>query len=231
MSMMLGLLVFSRKQPDTKSSIPRFVMTMNITECSPINKEDGIREDGPWKWNATKFELLDGALDDSAAVFSNAEYTQLSSIGSLIRTKESVDRSGVATFELDGEPPLFIRGTAKPRSAGSQAVQEIGMAISDSAIIATLFLRSAAGAALLGSSPAVLEIGAGLGLVGIDLVRSKRARSVTSTDKTNELLNAMLHNAGNASASLRIMALGWEPGDPYMFAERNAGKFDVRVPP
>ena len=214
-------------------AIPTKIETMyNVTECSPVIAErDGAPFDslpGPWSWGSARFDLLDAALDETAGTFTRVESEALPVIGSLVRTVHSEN----ITFDINGnETPLVLTaGQAVSNSRYTSA--DIGLRISDSALVTALYLRSAEGANLLGASPSVLEIGAGVGLVGIDLslrnLTSGRA-SVTLTDREPNLINAIHTNALAASADVRVGTLGWVTGDPQGIAKELRGTLDIVI--
>ena len=201
----------------------------NVTECSPvIGERDGAPFDslpGPWSWGSARFDLLDAALDETAGTFTRVESEALPVIGSLVRTVHSEN----ITFYINGnETPLVLTaGQAVSNSRYTSRHADIGLRISDSALVTALYLRSAEGANLLGASPSVLEIGAGVGLVGIDL--SLRGASVTLTDREPNLINAIHTNALAASADVRVGTLGWVTGDPQGIAKELQGTLDIVI--
>lgn len=80
----------------------------------------------------------------------------------------------------------------------------VGHQVWASAVVLAIYLRSHAGPALLrradGGAPRVLELGAGLGLPGLDLVLRGAAASVTLTDFREPILAALREAAARLAA-------------------------------
>ena len=63
--------------------------------------------DGPWAWRRTRYELLDGELDQATTSYKLSSIRKLRSLGSVMRTQDG----NAVTFEFDAAEPLrHMRG-------------------------------------------------------------------------------------------------------------------------
>ena len=144
--------------------------------------------------------LLDGALDEARTTYSRESINSLRTVGAAMRIQDGdhvlfdlgaprsrhlADVSNHLSADAS-EGPLRIHLGATYEEAG------VGYQVWDSAIAMAILQRSN----LLPSLPAsarVIELGAGLGLPGLDLAR--RGYAVTLTDSRPPLLELAAHNA------------------------------------
>ena len=109
-----------------------------------------------------------------------------------------------------------------------------GHQIWTSAIALAVFMRSSE-APELPSRPRVLELGAGIGLPGLDLARRLPGARVTMTDTRPALLSLMrdnlntLERAGVGSSHVEIQQLTWGDEAVDGLDEADVGTYDLAV--
>ena len=128
------------------------------------------------------------------------------------------------TFECDAAPPLQLELGATYAEAG------VGASLWDASIALSLFQRS--GELTLPASARVVELGAGLGLPGLDLARKDGVASVTLTDARSKLLELAQQNADQlketqpvpADVAVELLEWGGESD-----ASSPSGAYDVII--
>ena len=161
--------------------------------------------DGPWQWKRTRYELLDGGLDPATTIFSASSIKRLGSLGRLMRSQQD----DVVTFDFETDEaaqPLALNLGVTYEEVG------VGARVWDSSVAMLIYQRSARNQ-LLPVSARVLELGAGLGLPGIDMARMTGFTHVTLTDSRSPLLELAERNAALA----RFNAL--DSGKPFADVE------------
>ena len=132
---------------------------------------------------------------------------------------------------VHGEAPL--KGAGQLELGATYAEAGVGASLWDASIALSLFQRS--GELTLPASARVVELGAGLGLPGLDLARKDGVASVTLTDARSKLLSLALQNIDalrqnhlSVTAKLDVAPLQWgdAPGDNDLSA---LGGVDVAI--
>jgi len=164
--------------------------------------------DGPWAWRHVRYQLRDGAMDQTQMSHSIEAVRRFPLLGSLILESEEDG----TTIHLEGERPLSIERSVSYEAAG------VGHRVWDSALALAIYQRSAL-AAKLPTGARALEIGSGLGVPALDLARIAGIGSVTLTDSRAPLLALAQHNAERAAAvqqesarpfaAVRVAHLDW----------------------
>lgn len=189
--------------------------------------------DGPWNWTEAQFELLAGAPSDlHATTLGSAALRTMHSLGVLTATAEGED--GVTTYSFKDEEPLRLAG-ASFDEAGT------GYRVWSSALALALFTRSSASPPLP-ANPSVLELGAGVGLPGLDFGQRMKGRArVTLTDSRPALLSLMQQNAARLNMGrdatgerqpgwMQVRRLEWGSGgrvkDGVFFQEDSENSID-----
>lgn len=170
--------------------------------------------DGPWSWRATRYTLLDGSAagNEHRTSFSQEAVAKRRTLGSVsVSAADGLPMSAAhdgatLTFSFAQDEPLTL-GLTSFGDAG------VGHRVWDSAIVMALFQRSGDAPAMpLGAR--VLELGAGVGLPGIDIARRAMASSVTLTDARPRLVSLLDENARKSGASgasrVRAVQLDWD---------------------
>lgn len=165
--------------------------------------------DGPWNWREARFELLAGAPPDPhSTTFSQTVLDRLCLLGGLTAKTEGAGTENVASvYCFDGDrEPLRLSGTTFDE-AGT------GHRVWDSALALALFLRSDAAPELPANSR-VLELGAGVGLPGLELGRWTQGRArITLTDSRPALLALLRRNAAGVGLSgIDVRGFEWGSG-------------------
>lgn len=169
--------------------------------------------DGPWAWRSTRYELLDGALDEATTLHSRSTISKLKSLGVAMRTQ--AEDGSLLSFSFGSEPPLDVRLGVTHEQAG------VGSQMWDSAIALCLFQRSRL--VPLPAAAKVVELGAGLGLPSLDLARwsgEHTVESVVLTDARPALVElaeanaAALRNSQQTSAEISVKLLEWGDHKP-----------------
>jgi predicted nicotinamide N-methyase len=147
------------------------------------------------KWQETRYELFSG----SPGSVNTSDMELLGSASSIAHGEwpRSAYTDARLTFLFEGpdERPLPL-ALAALEDAG------VGHQVWDAAIVMALYQRSKH-APLLPKRPRVLELGAGVGLPGLDFARRGAAR-VCTTDSRPELLDLLRRNAEAAEAAVEI---------------------------
>ena len=183
--------------------------------------------DGPWQWRRARYELLDGAMDDGCTTYATSTVRRRKSLGALIRT----DGDRTVTFEFGGtDAPLHVELGVTHMQAG------VGSRVWESSLALALFHRHF-GPASFPPHARVLELGAGLGVPGLDLCRMAGVRSVTMSDahaclldlieKNGEAARRSAQSLGEAFAPLHTMRLEWGGDDAAAAATNLTADFDV----
>ena len=152
--------------------------------------------EGPWLWRVVRYSLLAGALDLRKTTFSPESVSKLHGLGSVVSTAEgewprATYTNAAQTFRFADGDDLTLELT---QFAGdSRGDAGVGHQIWTSAIALAVFMRSSE-APELPSRPRVLELGAGIGLPGLDLARRLPGARVTLTDTRPALLSLMRDN-------------------------------------
>jgi len=196
----------------------------NVTSPLPILPAG----DGPWAWRSTRYELLDGGLEEAQVTYKRATVRKLRSLGTAVRTR----CKGKVAFDLGGEPTLQVEMSATHAEAG------VGASLWDAAVALSILQRSWA-AAPLPPQARVLELGAGLALPGLDLARQPFVESVMLTDSRPELVELARVNAqhvARAQTSARkpmalvdASVLEWGPGEAGPDLESLRGWYDLVI--
>lgn len=144
--------------------------------------------DGPWAWVRTKFGLLDGPLDTKTTMHSWDAISKLRELGSTIRTQHN---ETCHTFNMDDDAAMELR-------LPSNYDDGVGSRVWEASIALALFQRSSASPPIAAGAR-VLELGAGIGLPGLDLARRPAVTSVMLTDSRARLLELGRSNAAAIS--------------------------------
>jgi SAM-dependent methyltransferase len=198
-------------------------------------------------WRATGFELYEGApagAEAKTTMHRAALVTAHRVLGGAVATaplRTARSRRGAPNatptvrfrFSSDSsssssDSPSSDSGPEEPLDLGLASYDAPGVArgwkfqVWDAAIVLTVFLRSSAAAALFPVTPRrVLELGAGVGLPGLDAAR--RGCRVTLTDYEERQLGLLSHNARGFPDTVDVRRLDWE--EPV---ERTlAGRYDL----
>ena len=182
--------------------------------------------EGPWMWRVVKYGLLAGALDPLTSMHTQHSIHQFASLGSVVATAHGEwPRSSYAdaglSFRFEGaaeepEPQELKLRLSSFDGAG------VGHQVWDSAIVMALLMRSPT-APPLPPRPRILELGAGVGLPGLDLARLHES-VVTLSDTRSKLLRLLEHNAlANAAcrgdgATVDVRELTWGGGNETLAA-------------
>ncbi|KAJ1457740.1 putative methyltransferase-domain-containing protein [Pelagophyceae sp. CCMP2097] len=208
----------------------------------------------PGPWRVMGFELYEGAPAgaESASRISRAALASQNVLGGATATAPvRAARRALAADRAPQEPReatvrfrFDVGGASSPTTGSSLADEPLDLILAsfdaegigrswecqvwESAVVLALYLRSPAAPALFGGTPRrVLELGAGVGLPGIDAAR-RGATRVTLTDNDDLQLGLLAANAARSVASCQIdvLELDWADG-----ARRAglAGLYDVVV--
>ena len=193
--------------------------------------------EGPWLWRVVRYSLLAGALDVHKTTFSQTAVSKLHGLGSVVSTAEgewprATYANAAQTFRFADGDDLTLELT---QFAGdSRGDAGTGHQIWTSAIALAVFMRSSE-APELPSRPRVLELGAGIGLPGLDLARRLPGARVTMTDTRPALLSLMrdnlntLERAGVGSSHVEIQQLTWGDEAVDGLDEADVGTYDLAV--
>ena len=188
--------------------------------------------DGPWMWRVVRYSLLAGALDPLASMHTQHAINQLESLGTVVSTvhgewpRSSYSDAGLSfRFEDAAEEPEPQELTLRLTSFDGAGV---GHQVWNSAILLALLMRSPT-APQLPPRPRILELGAGVGLPGLDLARLHDS-VVTLSDARSKLIRLLEHNAGANSecrgegASVEVRELTWGDGNETLAAAAAAAE-------
>ena len=184
---------------------------------------------GPWQ--RTQYVLYDGKPPSGkpSVLIEAQQLSMMRRIGSVITTAGGEWPRGPkrtdATLSYDfapGVPPLVVRELPYD-GVGT------GHQVWTAAVACCLFLRSDAGCGLLGNKPRVIEIGAGLGVPGLDIARRGVAQRVTATDYQPQLVEelaraAIAHGVGG---EMQCRVLDWNSSGDIAAAATEA--YDVCI--
>ena len=155
---------------------------------------------GPWNWPRARYTLLDGGLSQHTLTYSRSSISSLRALGCTTRETDDEER-GPVSFSFDGSDGGSIRGDdidegGRTLSLSLPSFEEagVGAKVWDSAIALTLLQRSDL-APELPARPSVLELGAGVGLPGLDFARRVSGATVTLSDARPKLLEVLRWNA------------------------------------
>ena len=193
--------------------------------------------DGPWLWRVVRYSLLAGALDVHKTTFSETEVQKLHGLGSVVSTAEgewprATYTNAAQTFRFADGDDLTLELTRFAGDARGDA--GVGHQIWPAAIALAVFMRSSE-APELPSRPRVLELGAGIGLPGLDLARRLPGARVTLTDTRPALLSLLrdnlntLQRAGVGSSHVEIQELTWSDAAVDGIDEADVGTYDLAV--
>ena len=181
-----------------------------VTISTPLLLTAG---DGPWMWSDVRYDLLDGAMDQTMLRFDEASIRALPRIGSLTRHKEA--STSIFEFHTVGTPPVHVDMLATHSEAG------VGAEIWASALALTIFMEFRWEHHQYANKPPAraLELGAGLAIPGLALASLSGVETVTLTDSREPLLNLAKHNAelarqaaaaqGRSLADINIERFEW----------------------
>lgn len=215
-----------------------------VPGIGPAFRRDGRMNAVDGGWRATAVELYEGAPAGAEAkktMHRAALGTAHRVLGGAVATaplRTARSRRGAPNatptvrfrFSSDSssDSPSSDSGPEEPLDLGLASYDAPGVArgwkfqVWDAAIVLTVFLRSSAAAALFPVTPRrVLELGAGVGLPGLDAAR--RGARVTLTDYEERQLGLLSHNARGFPDTVDVRRLDWE--EPV---ERTlAGSYDL----
>ena len=149
--------------------------------------------DSPSLWRSVKYELYDGALDETTTSHSYEAISKLRSLASTIR--RNLNETAVQFDMMDhDEPPMELE-------LPSSYDDGVGSRVWEASIALSLLQRSSIAPSLFSCDNVdacnVMELGAGIGLPGLDMARSASVSSVTLTDARPRLLDLAQKNARN----------------------------------
>jgi len=168
---------------------------------------------GPWSWARTRYDLVDGVIDELTTSFPMSSVVNRRNLGTLWRTAdkgcdEEADHSLTFTFDEDETTPPLKLALSTYKEGG------VGAQVWDAAIATTLFLQSALATELMPTlppHPRVLELGAGIGLPSFALARGASVSQVTITDGRHALVDLGYQNSRAAHAVFTAAALPFAP--------------------